>query len=180
MFDWGVSEKNSNGQLKGLVDRFARLVAEKVGRILESRLHIPNKDSDEVGDQQKSTQAKYCTITQAANFLGFSRSTIYRLVNSGELPSYTLPGSNKQYVRAEDVEALMEEVPTNREDDFQAFEARVRKAVKRGRELRPYWEEFRKKKQNPTISEFAKYLDEQDLGHLIRKGVIMGTDDELQ
>lgn len=47
-------------------------------------------------------------VSEAAKYLGISRDTLYKLMDEGLLPYYTLKGVQKRRMKKEDLDALME------------------------------------------------------------------------
>ena len=78
------------------------------------------------------------TVDQTARTLGLSRSTIFKLINSGELPSFVMAG--RRLVKYAEVLKLVEAHEAKRDDraDFRAKRAR------RGFEVRA------KRRNSPT------------------------------
>ncbi len=53
---------------------------------------------------------KWLTVTEAADYLGVSRPTLYRLVRSGELVAHRIAGKGTMRFRQEDLDAVMKPI----------------------------------------------------------------------
>ncbi len=57
-------------------------------------------------------QREWLTPTEAMQYLGVSRATLYSLMDNGLLKFYTIKGVQKRRIRKEDLDALFEEGKT--------------------------------------------------------------------
>ena len=56
---------------------------------------------------EKDIERKWLNITAAANYLSFSKSTLYQYVAKRQIPFYKVPGSNALRFSADELEAWM-------------------------------------------------------------------------
>jgi excisionase family DNA binding protein len=53
-------------------------------------------------------EKQWFNVSEAAKYLGISRDTLYKLMDQGLLPYYTLKGVQKRRLKKEDLDALTE------------------------------------------------------------------------
>jgi excisionase family DNA binding protein len=72
---------------------------------------VEGNDPDDVKKGKKSSRVvrEWFTPTEAMQYLGVSRPTLYHLMDSGVLKFYTLKGVQKRRIKKEDLDALFEE-----------------------------------------------------------------------
>ncbi len=56
---------------------------------------------------QEASEKTWLNPTEAADHLGVSRETLYRLMDSGDLPYFTFKKIRKRRIRREDLDALL-------------------------------------------------------------------------
>ena len=57
--------------------------------------------------EQEAIEKQWLNPTEAAEHLGVSRETLYRLMDSGDLPYYTFKKIQKRRIKREDLDALL-------------------------------------------------------------------------
>lgn len=57
-----------------------------------------------IGDQEPE---EYLTLDDATYLYGVSRSTVFRLIRAGELPSYKQPGDRRTKFRRDELDRVM-------------------------------------------------------------------------
>lgn len=75
------------------------------------------KDATEQGEMETNiggerVQREWLTPTEAMQYLGVSRATLYSLMDNGLLKFYTIKGVQKRRIRKDDLDALFEEGKT--------------------------------------------------------------------
>lgn len=97
----------------------------------------------------------------------------YRLINEGTLPSYQIKGSNKKYLKPEDIELILQEVPVPPKiEEYNMFERELRLSLKRGRKLTSLLENYLKTDNKKSVSGFSTYCWEAGCRKEIFKGII--------
>jgi DNA-binding transcriptional MerR regulator len=149
-----------------LLSRFATIVEAEVRKATEGAV------STEVPEK------RYMNASELSRASGISRQTIHSLVKRGALSFYKLPDSSKKLYLREDLDALIErvEVPVHQNDDYGSFEARVRKAAKRGERLQKRVHEYKRRTTTPSLSGLAQYLYEQGDQDLIKGALPIDLD----
>jgi excisionase family DNA binding protein len=59
-------------------------------------------------EKPKGNEKEWFNPTEAMDYLGVSRVTLYKLMDEGMLPFYTIKGIRKRRIKKEDLDALME------------------------------------------------------------------------
>ena len=72
-------------------------------------------------------QREWLTPTEAMQYLGVSRATLYGLMDNGLLKFYTIRGVQKRRIKKEDLDALFEEGKTEIEVESRPKPKRRRK-----------------------------------------------------
>ncbi len=70
------------------------------------------EDEIETKGRGERVQREWLTPTEAMQYLGVSRATLYGLMDNGLLKFYTIRGVQKRRIRKEDLDALFEEGKT--------------------------------------------------------------------
>lgn len=55
-------------------------------------------------------EKRWLNVSEAADYLGVSRQTLYRLMDKGTLPYYTIEGLQGRRIEKEDLDALVKKV----------------------------------------------------------------------
>ncbi len=70
------------------------------------------EDEIETKIEGERVRREWLTPTEAMQYLGVSRATLYSLMDNGLLKFYTIKGVQKRRIRKEDLDALFEEGKT--------------------------------------------------------------------
>jgi excisionase family DNA binding protein len=76
--------------------------------------------SERSNEEPIGSEKKWFNPTEAMQHLGVSRTSLYKLMDDGQLPFYMVKGIRKRRIQKEDLDALMEKgVPgsVEKEDD---------------------------------------------------------------
>ncbi len=70
----------------------------------------PGKDQGPAGprEEPKEEIKEWLNPSEAMKYLGISRTALYKLMNDGLLPYYSIKGLRKRRLKKEDLDALME------------------------------------------------------------------------
>ncbi len=67
---------------------------------------VPTQQNEELPEAEEGRE--WLNPSQAMKYLGISRMALYKLMNEGILPYYTVRGLRKRRLKREDLDALME------------------------------------------------------------------------
>jgi hypothetical protein len=121
----------------------------------------------------KDNEVKLSSITDFSRKYGISKPVVYRLINNGTLPCYQISGSSKKYLKPEDIELVLEQVPVPpKVEEYESFERELRLSIKRGRKLATLIDDFLKTDNKKSVSGFSLYCWQAGCRKEIFKGII--------